>query len=171
MRNPIYVGLLAVTMMSACQAKSEETAPVEAAAVAPAPEVALETAAPNASAQIDPDSDAALAEYGSHIFPDAGWDVSLKQLRDWAFDHPNGYARFGIDDQPVGRVIFVGLEWQRDDGNLADYGFVFRPNRQDNRLELVVGFNGEQRISKQEADEVLSGIILDMYHQGYFEPG
>ena len=161
--------ILAAVMIAAgaCSANSEEAPaksepPISAAAQADAAGIS--------SATQDPESALVLAEYGDYQFASSDWRPTLAQFDQWAAQWPDGYSRFGVSDEPHGRVIFGNLSWRRDNGEVADYGFVWNLSEQNRTMDYFLAFEGEQRLSREEGERVLSGIILDMYHRGMLPP-
>lgn len=148
-------------MLGACADAKEPEAVAPAAS--PATEIYAEPAVQTSQ---DPESDAVLADVRNMVLDRDDFRVSLGALDAWVKGKPEGYARWGIQTAPQGEVLMLAVTYRYDTGELADYMFAFGPINGSAPLPLLMGYRGEQRLSKADTDSILDGFVLDMYHQG-----
>lgn len=168
----LLVGIIAVT---ACDA-----GPVDAASTAqptdpsqsrqPTPAVKEALAAQDAVQADERISAETLRRFGDYQYHSGDWRPTLSQFARWV-EQAGGYSRFGVDEETGNVVVFMQLTWTYEDGSAADYGFVLVPNPRTREAAVMQAYRGEERMRAAEADDILSGIVLDMYHLGMLPPG
>lgn len=160
--------------LAACDARSTNaatpaSAKPQAAPRMPPPAVHDALKAQNAVADYDQSSAEVIRRYGSYQYHSADWRPTLRQFAQWV-EQAGGYSRFGVDTETGNVVVFMQLTWTYEDGSPADYGFVLVPNPRSGEAALMQAYRGEVRMSDNDAEGVLSGVVLDMYHRGMLPP-
>ena len=147
---------------------NQPSEPLQASEPPPAVRDAL--AAQDAVQADDRVSAETLRRFGGYQYHSGDWRPTLTQFARWV-EQAGGYSRFGVDNETGNVVVFMQLTWTYEDGSAADYGFVLVPNPRMQEAALMEAYRGEERMSAADADDVLSGIVLDMYHLGMLPPG
>lgn len=129
----------------------------------------VENEAASSPPSADPESDAVLESVRNLVLARDDGDVTLSTFDAWIRSKPDGYSRWGLQESVRGSLVMVMVNYTYDTGELADFGFIFGPIDGDAPLRLLAAYRGEQAMPRADAEGVLDGFVLDMYHQGLVE--